>query len=95
MFKSKKKNESSQGFTLVELIMVIVIIGLLAAIVIPRFGGQADMARVATTQANLANLRAAVDVYRLSEPTLPTLLTDLTIPLQLLMLLKWEYRRQP
>ena len=74
----KEKFKIIKGFTLVELIMVIVIIGLLAAIVVPRFGGQGDDARIANGQANLANLRSAVEVYRLEQGTLPASLANLS-----------------
>ena len=57
--------------------MVIVFIGLLAAIVVPLFGGQGNQARVATTRANLANLRSAVEVYRMQEGQLPNPLDQL------------------
>jgi len=80
MFTTKGTKRMASAFTLVELIMVIVIIGLLAAIVVPRFGGQGDQARIASAQANLANLRSAVEVFRLQEGALPAALEDLLVP---------------
>ena len=61
-----------QGFTLVELVMVMVIIGLLAAIIIPNFTGQKDSASIAATKANLENIRTAVALYYAQEGEWPS-----------------------
>lgn len=48
MISKHKKNE--KGFTLIELIMVIVIIGIISAVAIPKFIGLSDSARLATAR---------------------------------------------
>jgi general secretion pathway protein G len=60
------------GFTLVELMAVIVIIGLLAAIAAKNFLGQTDKARVVTTKAALSNLHEAVDMFKMDTGRYPT-----------------------
>jgi len=55
--------EGKKGFTLIEIVMVLVIIGLLASIVVPQFTEQMDDARKTQTRANLENLRSAVAMY--------------------------------
>ncbi len=52
-----------QGFTLIELMVVISIIGFLAAIALPRFTGVTDSAKAAQIQGNLANLRTAIGMF--------------------------------
>lgn len=56
-----------KGFTLIELVMVIVIISLLAVIIVPKFVGQRAQAEIASTKANLESLRTAIQLYYASE----------------------------
>ena len=59
----QSRKEKKQGFTLVELIIVIIILGILAALAIPQFSASTDDAKVATVQGNLAVLRNAINLY--------------------------------
>ncbi len=53
-----------QGFTLVELLIVVIILAILAAIIVPQFSAATDDANQSAYDTNIANLRAAVDLYR-------------------------------
>lgn len=55
--------KSAKGFTLIELMLVVAIVGLLAAIAIPKFGNMVDKAREAAVKANIGNLRSALAIY--------------------------------
>jgi len=53
-----------KGFTLVELLIVVIILAILAAIIVPQFSAATDDANQSAYDTNVSNLRAAVDLYR-------------------------------
>lgn len=75
-----KGNRKNKGFTLVELAVVIVIIGVLAAIAVPRFLGATETAIDAQVQATADALRSAYAIYlaenRGTKPTCTQLLSS-------------------
>jgi general secretion pathway protein G len=76
------------AFTLIEMLLVIVIIGVLAGMLIPRLAGRSEEARIARTHADIKGaLSLALDLfeqdtgrYPTEEEGLDALMTDLTIP---------------
>jgi len=65
-------NKKQQGFTLLEVMVVLVIIGLLVAIVAPNVLDNQDKAMVQKTKADLSSLEQALEMYRLDNFTYPT-----------------------
>ena len=61
MIKSLKKNQG--GFTLIELMVVIVIIGILVAIALPNFIGAQDRAKLSSVKANMHTFQTVAETY--------------------------------
>ena len=61
-----------QGFTLIEIIVVVVIIGILATFVAPKFMGKTDTARLVKAKSDIQALESALDLYKLDNFTYPT-----------------------
>lgn len=61
-----------QGFTLIEIIVVVVIIGILATFVAPKFLGRTDDARITKAKNDIVALESALELYKLDNYTYPT-----------------------
>ncbi|HEY0847695.1 MAG TPA: type II secretion system major pseudopilin GspG [Noviherbaspirillum sp.] len=62
----------NRGFTLIEIMVVVVIMGILAALVVPKLMGRADDARITAARQDIATLMQALKLYRLDNQRYPT-----------------------
>src|SRR5574343_686269 len=77
MFETFRKHPTAlrraqAGFTLIELMVVLVIIGVLAALIVPNVLDRADDARATAARTDITNLSQALKLYRLDNQRYPT-----------------------
>jgi len=76
MFKSEVRSSKSEtrrrrGFTLVELLLVLVILGTLAAIVYPKLAGRSEQARNTAAKTQIASFSTALDAFEIDNGYFP------------------------
>lgn len=68
----KAKTVKQRGFTLIEVMVVVVILGILAAILVPKVMDRPDQARITKARQDIRALEAALNLYRLDNYVYPT-----------------------
>ena len=67
-----KSKKVQAGLTMIEIMVVVVIIGILAALIVPNIAGRDDQARVSTVKSNLKAIAQALELYKLDNFSYPT-----------------------
>ena len=70
--KNMQSNGFRKGFTLIEILVVVVILGILGAIVVPQMMGRPDQARIQAAHADLKAIHNALEMYRLDNFQYPS-----------------------
>lgn len=69
---NRRAARAERGFTLIEVMVVVVILSILAAIIVPRIMDRPDKARIVKAQADIRALESALNLYRLDNHNYPT-----------------------
>lgn len=70
--KPTRSHKRARGFTLIEIMVVVAILGILAALVVPKIMGRPDEARIVAARQDIAAIRQALNLYRLDNQRYPT-----------------------
>ncbi len=68
----RRQVSKTRGFTLIEIMVVVVIIGLLAAVIVPQVVGQVEKARLAKAKQDIQGLETALTMYKLDNSKYPS-----------------------
>ncbi len=66
-----KSSETQRGFTLIEVMVVVVILGILAAFIVPKLMDRPDAARIAKAKSDIGAIESALNLYRLDNHRYP------------------------
>ena len=69
--KPETRNRRDAGFTLIELLLVIAILGVLAALIVPKFAGRTEQARMTAAQTQISTFGTALDAFEVDTGSYP------------------------
>jgi general secretion pathway protein G len=70
--RSRLRTRAATGFTLIELLLVLVILAVLAAIIVPKFSGRTEQARVAAAKSDIAAIDLQLDAFEVDAGRYPS-----------------------
>ena len=71
------RRASRDGFTLIEILLVVVIIGILAAVAVPNLAGRVGQAQASSAKQSIASIESAIDLYEMDNGRFPDSLQNL------------------
>jgi general secretion pathway protein G len=72
MFMKQLQKHTARGFTLIEIMVVVVILGILGSLIVPNIIGRPDEARATAARADIEAVGNALELYRLDNGTYPS-----------------------
>jgi len=78
-FRRRLARPTARGFTLIELITVMVILAILAAVIVPKFTGRTEQAKETAAKAEIKSLKTAVDMFEADNQRFPPDLQSLVV----------------
>jgi len=76
----RRSDEMRQGFSLLELLAVVTLIGIIASLLVPRIQASSDRAKEKSCDHNRTELNSAIERYGITNGNFPSALNDLNIP---------------
>ena len=73
----EKIGRKRKGFMLIEMLLVVAVLGILAAVAVPNFIGMTDEAKAARIQADLSTIGSAVEIYYVKHGNYPAAIADM------------------
>lgn len=73
----KRKPSLKHGFTMIEILLVVVIIAVLAGVALPRLTGRVEQSQISATQSSISSIGSSLDLYELDNGRYPSALNDL------------------
>src|SRR5882724_1807678 len=70
--KNRYRHRQSSAFTLIELLLVMMILAILAAVVVPKFTGRIEETRINAAKTQISNLKSALQTFELDNGRFPT-----------------------
>ena len=70
--RRRQYHRGASGFTLIELMLVMVILAVMAAIVLPKFTGRSQQAKITATKTQIAQMEVALDAFEIDISRYPT-----------------------
>ena len=75
--KEQRKHSSQAGFTLIEVLLVVVIIGILVAVAVPKLGGRVKESKIAAARMEVKSIATAISMYEVDNGSYPASLQNL------------------